>query len=71
MIHEICGLEANGSIRSTAIIEIVTIKLLAWFTLHHLLGHNVLVCALSRWNIVAGTLRFSGYNFARSPNSVV
>ena len=34
---------ANGSIRSTAIIEIVTIKLLALVTLNHLLGHNVLV----------------------------
>jgi hypothetical protein len=35
--------KANGSIRSAAIIEIVTIKLLALVTLHHLLGHNVLV----------------------------
>lgn len=47
MIHEIYGLEANGFIRSTAIIEIVTIKLLARVTLDHLLGHNVLVYAVS------------------------
>jgi len=47
MIHEICGLEANGFIRSTAIFEIVTIKLLARVTLDHLLGHNVLVYAVS------------------------
>jgi hypothetical protein len=51
--------------------EIVTIKLLALVTLHHLLGHDVLVSTLSMWSIVAGTLRFSGCKFARNPNSVV
>ena len=45
-------------------------KLLALVSLNHLLGQNVPVYAPSMWSIVAGTLRFSGCNFARNPNSV-
>ena len=45
--------------------------LFALVTLNRLLGRNVLVCALSMWSIVADTLRFSGCNFARNPNSAV
>ena len=58
-------------IRSIAISELVTTKLPTGITLNHLPGGNVLVYALLMLNIVAGTLGFSGYNFARNPNFFV
>ena len=60
-----------GIIRSTAIFKIVMIRLPAGVTLDHLPGHNVVVYVFLMWDIVAGTLRFSGYNFARNPDSFV